>query len=78
MHKMYHIVRNDGMYLVDVISRPVLGSPGLLGVRPIEHEYEFIWSFNAQERLLLDTMTLLDMRQELMKANVVFDEIEEM
>jgi hypothetical protein len=65
------------MYLVDVISRRVLGSPELLGVRPIEHEYEFIWSFNAQECLLLDTMTLLDMRQELMKANVVFEEIEE-
>lgn len=57
---IYHIVSND-KYLIDVISLPHLGAPGMLGCRPIVRSYEFEWDIVLRTEWNLKTAQCLKM-----------------
>lgn len=74
---VYHIVSGD-KYLIDVLSVPHLGSPGMLCCRPIVRSYEFKWGYNFKDRMEFEDCPMFeDVKQTLEAQNINFEVVTE-
>ena len=74
---VYHIVSND-KYLIDVISVPHLGAPGMLGCRPIVRTYEFEWGYSFKDRMEFEDCPMFeDVKKALEARNIKYEVVTE-
>lgn len=74
---VYHIVSN-GKYLIDVLSVPHLGAPGMLGCRPIVHSYEFEWGYSFKDRMEFEDCPMFeDVKKTLEERNINYEVVTE-
>lgn len=74
---VYHIESND-KYLIDVISVPHLGAPGMLGSRPIIRTYKFEWGYSYKDRMEFEDCPMFeDVKKALETQNINYEVVTE-